>query len=176
MDSDYMGTRHNIGFDVTDALAEDRGVSFDSDKYAHVTTTKFKGKTLVLIKPTTYMNLSGKAVNYWMQKEKVPLERCLIVTDDLALPFGKLRLRAKGGDAGHNGLKDIIEVKGTNVFPRLRFGIGNDFSRGGQVDFVLGKWGDNEKKDLDAHVKRAVDAIKSFVSIGMPRTMNQYNT
>ncbi|MBT8196408.1 MAG: aminoacyl-tRNA hydrolase [Bacteroidia bacterium] len=175
MDAEYMDTRHNVGFDVTNALAEDRGVSFDSDKYAHVASAKFKGKTLVLIQPTTYMNVSGKAVSYWSQKEKVPLERCLVVTDDLSLPFGKIRLRPKGGDAGHNGLKDIIEVMGTNVYPRLRFGIGNDFDRGGQVNFVLGKWNDTEKKDLDTHIKRATDAIKSFVSIGMPRTMSQYN-
>ena len=175
MDSDYMGTRHNIGFDVADALAEDRGVSFESDKYAHLASAKFKGKQLIFIKPTTYMNVSGKAVNFWSQKEKVPLERCLIVTDDLSLPFGKIRLRPKGSDAGHNGLKDIIDTMGTNVYPRLRFGIGNEFNKGGQVNYVLGKWNDTEKKDLDAHISRAVNAVKSFVSIGITRTMTEYN-
>lgn len=170
-----MGTRHNVGFDVTDALAKDRGVSFESDRYAHIASTKFKGKQIILIKPTTYMNLSGKAVNFWTQKEKVPLERCLIVTDDLSLPFGKIRLRPKGSDAGHNGLKDIIETMGTNVYPRLRFGIGNEFNKGGQVNYVLGKWNDEEKKDLEAHINRAVNAVKSFVSIGIGRTMTEYN-
>ena len=175
MDAEYMGTRHNIGFDVTNALAEDRGVSFESDKYAHISSAKFKGKNLILIKPTTYMNVSGKAVNFWSQKEKVPLERCLIITDDLSLPFGKIRLRAKGSDAGHNGLKDIIETMGTNHYPRLRFGIGNDFNRGSQVNYVLGKWNDVEKKELNAYIERAVNAVKSFVSIGITRTMTEYN-
>ena len=175
MDNDYMGTRHNIGFEIANALAEDRGVSFEPDRYVHMCTAKFKGKTLILLKPTTYMNLSGKAINYWSQKEKVPLERCLILTDDLALPFGKIRMRAKGGDAGHNGLKNIIEVMGTNIFPRLRFGIGNNFEKGMQVNYVLAKWSSDEDKDLKIHINRAVEAIKSFVSIGIGRTMTAYN-
>jgi peptidyl-tRNA hydrolase, PTH1 family len=172
---DYEGTRHNIGFEVVDFLANEAGVKFVSDRYASVAEIKHKGKTLVLIKPTTYMNLSGKAINYWMQAEKIPVENLMVILDELALPFGKIRLGPKGSDGGHNGLKHIQETLGTSSYPRLRFGIGNEFGKGYQVNYVLGKWSDEEKKTLNERVKIAADAIKAFAFVGLSRCMNDYN-
>ncbi|MFT4755102.1 MAG: PTH1 family peptidyl-tRNA hydrolase, partial [Salibacteraceae bacterium] len=138
--SEYSETRHNIGFKILDELASSSGIFFEPEKLASKAILKNKGRQIILIKPNTYMNLSGKSVNYWMQKEKVPIERILVITDDLALPFGKLRLRGKGSDGGHNGLKNIQLVLGQNNYARLRFGVGSEFNPGSQVDYVLGKW------------------------------------
>ena len=181
---EYAFTRHNIGFLIADAFAgsllkdDEKKVSpklFSTDKLAMVNQSRFKGKPLVIIKPTTYMNLSGKAVNYWMQSEKISVENILIVTDDLALPFGTLRMKKKGSDGGHNGLIDIISALGTNDFPRLRFGIGSEFSKGKQVDYVLGKWNTDEQKVLTERIDMAIQMIKSFISIGIDRTMSDFN-
>ena len=172
---EYHNTRHNIGFTILDALAEASNVVFGSNRYVDQALVKFKGRQLILIKPTTYVNLSGKAVNYWLQKEKIPIENLLIVLDDLALPFGTLRVRAKGSDGGHNGLKSINETIGVKNYARLRFGIGNEFSQGKQVDYVLGKWEYAEEKLLTERVKRCGEIIKSFATIGLAHTMNQFN-
>ncbi|MBK5286174.1 MAG: aminoacyl-tRNA hydrolase [Bacteroidia bacterium] len=178
---EYAHTRHNIGFDVADsltkALAKDESEKniFSDRRYAMVSYARFKGRHLVIIKPTTYMNLSGKAVNYWLAQEKIDRENLLVVTDDIALPFGKIRIKKQGSDGGHNGLSSIIETLGTNEFPRLRFGIGENFQRGGQVDYVLGKWTDDEKKMLPEKITVAVDAIKNYVTIGMEKTMTLFN-
>ena len=172
---DYENTRHNIGFDALDELASTSNVSFSSGRYADHATIKFKGRTLILIKPTTYMNLSGKAVHYWLQHEKIPLDRLLVITDDLALPFGTLRLKAKGSDGGHNGLKHIQQILGTPNYARLRFGIGNGFPKGHQVNYVLSKWTDEENTELQSLIKKCSEIVKSFVSIGPARTMNQFN-
>lgn len=180
---EYSFTRHNIGFEVADALALElnkvEGSSaaklFHTERLASVYEGRFKGKTLMMIKPTTYMNLSGKAVNYWMQAEKIPVSNILVVTDDLALPFGTLRLKKKGSDGGHNGLSDIIETLGTNEFARLRFGIGSDFPKGKQVDYVLQRWSKQEEALLSERIEKAVQIVKSFVSIGIDRTMSDFN-
>lgn len=172
---EYTNTRHNIGFQVLDALAKASNTAFKDSRRAFKAEIKHKGRTLVLIKPTTYMNLSGRAVNYWLQKEKIPIENMLVITDDLALPFGKIRIRAKGGDAGHNGLKNINETLGSSKYSRLRFGIGNEFSKGQQVDFVLGEWDDDEVKMLPERIELCTSAIKDFSVIGIQRIMNQYN-
>lgn len=174
--SEYDETRHNIGFEVLDYLAKENDLKFKSDRLADVAEMKYKGKTLVLVKPTTYMNLSGKAVNYWLQAEKIPVENCLVIVDELALPFGKIRLGPKGSDGGHNGLKNIQEVLQTTNYPRLRFGIGSEFNKGNQVNYVLGKWNDEERKTLQERVKIAADAIKAFAFIGLSRCMNEFNT
>ena len=181
---EYAFTRHNIGFLIADAFAEsilkedEKKTSaslFSNDKLAMVNFSRFKGKPLAIIKPTTYMNLSGKSVNYWIHSEKIPVENMLIVTDDLALPFGTLRMKKKGSDGGHNGLTDIIASLGTNDFPRLRFGIGNEFSKGRQVDYVLGKWSGDEQKLLGERIDMAIQMIKSFIAIGIDRTMSDFN-
>ncbi len=172
---EYADTRHNIGFVIVDALVNDLKGKFETERLASVARVKYRGRTLVVIKPTTYMNLSGKAVKYWLDKEKIPLNNLLVVLDDIALDKGVLRMKKKGGDAGHNGLTDIIEKLGTNEFPRLRFGIGNDFARGYQVDYVLGRWSSSEVKLLIPRVEKAVEMIKSFVTLGIDRTMNLYN-
>lgn len=172
---DYENTRHNIGFDALDELASLSNVSFSSARYSDQAIVKYKGRTLILIKPTTYMNLSGKAVHYWLQQEKIPLDRLLVITDDLALPFGTLRLKTKGSDGGHNGLKHIQQILGTSNYARLRFGIGNEFPKGRQVDYVLSKWVEEEKKELPALLSRCSEIIQSFVSIGPARTMNEFN-
>ncbi len=173
---EYAGTRHNIGFDVVDHLASEAGVKFRNDRLADVAEIKHKGKTLILVKPTTYMNLSGKALNYWMQAEKVPVENVLVIVDELALPLGKIRIGPKGSDGGHNGLKNIQELLKTTEYPRLRFGISNQFGKGQQVNYVLGKWSDEEKKILSERVKIAAEAVKAFAFIGLQRCMNEYNT
>ena len=172
---EYRDTRHNIGFNVVDALAKDAGVSFQDKRYGFIANISIKGRQLVLLKPSTYMNLSGNAVRYWMQQEKIPLENVLIIVDDLALPFGALRLKPKGSDAGHNGLKHIAATLGTQEYARLRFGIGNDFPRGHQIDFVLGRFTDEDMKTMSERVSVAVDMIKSFCLAGMAITMNQFN-
>ena len=159
---EYHETRHNIGFMVADALAKEAGTAFKDGRYGFTTTLSIKGRQLILLKPSTFMNLSGNAVRYWMQKENIPLENVLIVVDDLALPFGTLRLKGKGSDAGHNGLKHIAATLGTQNYARLRFGIGNDFPRGGQVDFVLGHFTDEDWKTMDERLKMAGEIIKSF--------------
>jgi len=172
----YTGTRHNIGFNVLDAFAEASDTFFEHKRYADVAYVKYKGRILVLIKPMTYMNLSGKAVDYWMKKEKVDVDKTLIIVDDLALPFGTIRLKDKGGDGGHNGLKSIIEILGHQNFIRLRFGIGNNFGKGYQVDYVLEKWNEDEFKLLPERIKKMTGAVKNFASIGIERTMNFFNS
>ena len=173
--SEYENTRHNIGFNVLDELAKQESLSFENLRYGAVAEYKFKGKTLVLLKPSTYMNLSGKAIRYWLQQEKIKPENLLVIVDDLALPFGSLRMRQKGSDAGHNGLKNIQEIFGHNNYARVRFGIGDNFSRGKQVDYVLGKWTDEERAGLYEGIDLAIQMIKGFVTIGAARTMSQYN-
>jgi PTH1 family peptidyl-tRNA hydrolase len=172
---DYQHTRHNIGFDVLDALAKASNICFQDNRYGSVTEYRFKGRTFVLLKPSTYVNLSGKAVNYWLQKENIPIENLLVILDDLAIPLGTLRLRSKGSDGGHNGLKNINEVLGRNDYARLRFGISSDFPKGYQVDYVLGKWTKDEEKILNERMPLAIDIIKGFGTIGIQLTMTQYN-
>lgn len=172
---EYTNTRHNIGFIIADALAMDSKASFKTERLADIARLKYRARNIVLIKPSTYMNLSGKAIKYWLNKENIPIENLLIVTDDLALPTGTLRLRAKGGDGGHNGLINIIEQLGTSSFSRLRVGIGDNFAKGYQVDFVLGKWTKSEEEIMIPKVKTAVEIIKSYVYLGGARTMNLYN-
>lgn len=173
--SEYAQTRHNIGFRVLDALAKASNLVFEDKRYGAVTTLKVKNQTLTLLKPSTYMNLSGNAVRYWMNEKKIPLENILVVVDDLSLPFGQLRMRPGGSEAGHNGLKHISSVLGTQQYARLRFGIGNDFSRGGQVDFVLGEFTDEDLKTMDERLELAGEMVKSFALSGIQFTMNHFN-
>lgn len=173
--AEYDKTRHNIGFDVLDAIAKDKKASFESAKLATKTEVTHKGKKLILIKPTTYMNLSGKAVRYWMNELKIPKQNVLIIVDDLALPVAKLRLKGKGSDAGHNGLKSIQELIGGNDYPRLKFGIGDDFRAGQQADFVLSKFSTNERIDMELSIDVAVKMVYSFVFAGLQNTMNNFN-
>ena len=173
--AEYDGTRHNIGFRVADALAEAAGATFEDHRYGFVSRFRVKNAELVVLKPSTYMNLSGNAVRYWMQKENVPVERLLVVCDDLSLPFGKLRMRQGGADGGHNGLKHIAQVLSTQTFARLRFGIGNDFPRGGQVDFVLGHFSDDDLQAMPERIALATDAVRTFCLAGVQTAMNQYN-
>jgi len=171
----YENTRHNVGFKVLDKLIEKSETNFKADKLGNVVKYKFKGRTLVLLQPSTFMNLSGKAVNYWMQKEKISIDNVLIITDDLSLPFGTLRLKGKGSDAGHNGLKDIAATLNTTKYARLKFGVGADFSIGKQVDYVLSDWNATEKITLDERLNMACNFIKGFATIGLNRTMNEFN-
>lgn len=173
--AEYLDTRHNIGFTIADGLINDLGGDFDLQRLAYVAEGSFKGKKIYVIKPTTFMNLSGKAVNYWMKELKISPENVLVIVDDLALPLGKLRLKLQGSSAGHNGLKSIEEVCGGQNYARLRFGIGNDFPKGRQVDFVLGKFDKSENKELPILVNRAVTIIKSFVTVGPALTMTEFN-
>lgn len=172
---EYKNTRHNIGFDVVDYLAEKLSIKMDIDKQAYIGQGKYKGRVIYLIKPTTYMNLSGKALNYWMKALNIPVDNTLTILDDLAIPYGAIRMRAKGSSAGHNGLKDIETCLGTNVYPRIKFGIGDDYPRGKQIDFVLGKFTNDEKIDLSGLIEHAGNMALSFCSIGLPQTMNQMN-
>lgn len=172
---EYTNTRHNIGFKALDALASASNVVFSPGRYGDTTELKHKGRTLILVKPMTFMNLSGKAVNYYMQKEKIPADRILIITDDIALPFGKIRIRAKGSDGGHNGLKNIQDLLGTNKYPRMRFGVGDDFPKGTQVNYVLSNWSPEEEIALSERLTKVSEAILSFPSIGLERTMNFFN-
>jgi peptidyl-tRNA hydrolase len=174
--AEYAETRHNIGFMVLDAFAKASNTSFSTLRYGSLAEVKVRGQHVWLLKPSTYMNLSGKAVNFWMREERIPIERVLIVLDDLALPLGTLRLRKQGSDGGHNGLRHINETLGTQEYARLRLGIGSDFGRGQQVDYVLGAWDSDEQKELPFVLDKAVEAAKAFVSIGVDRAMNQYNT
>jgi PTH1 family peptidyl-tRNA hydrolase len=173
--AEYAHTRHNIGFDVLDFFVAKHGASFQTERLADMTNFRFRGKTLVCIKPSTYMNLSGKAVKYWMDREKIPLKNILVIVDELALPLSKLRLKAKGGHAGHNGLKSIEETLGTTEYPRLRFGIGNEFPKGMQVDFVLGKWTVPEKIIVAKKIEKCTEAIENYVIAGPEHTMNSLN-
>jgi peptidyl-tRNA hydrolase, PTH1 family len=171
----YELTRHNIGFLTLDRLADEHQATFESDRLAEVAELKYKGRQIYLIKPSTFMNRSGKAVNYWLQQLKITVENCLIITDDIALPFGKLRMRAKGSSAGHNGLKDIEAVLGGSRYPRLRFGLGNEFPKGGQIDYVLGNFPESELQALPERMDKARAMIISFCTIGINQTMTQYN-
>lgn len=173
--SEYEGTRHNIGFDVLDELAKQEKLQFENLRYGAMASYKFKGRNLLLLKPSTFMNLSGKAIRYWMQQEDIKLENLLVVVDDLALPLASVRMRQKGSDAGHNGLKNIQEIFGHNNYSRVRFGIGDNFSRGKQIDYVLGKWDSKEQPELPQAIDIAIDMIKGFTTIGPAATMNQYN-
>ena len=173
--AEYANTRHNIGFKILDFLAESQEVSFEPNRLADVTRFKLKGRTFVLLKPSTYMNLSGKSVLYWLTKEKVPIENLLIVTDDLNLPFGSIRLKVKGSDGGHNGLKDIQEKLNTINYNRFRFGISNEYTKGRQVDYVLGEWTEEEESKLKERLEKSSELIKSFGLAGINITMNAYN-
>lgn len=173
---EYVDTRHNIGFSVLDAWAQASNTSFSTKRYGDVAEVRFKGHSFTLLKPSTYMNLSGKAVNYWLQQSKIPVERLLVVVDDMALPVGHLRLRKKGSDGGHNGLANIAQMIGTENYSRLRIGIGTHIGFGSQVDFVLGKWTPEEREELKPAIDKAIDAIKAFATVGVDRAMNQYNT
>jgi PTH1 family peptidyl-tRNA hydrolase len=172
---EYQDTRHNIGFTILDALAEASNVVFMDKRYGFIGEYKYKARTFLLLKPSTYVNLSGKAVNYWLKKEKVPIERLLIVVDDISLPFGTLRLRPRGGDAGHNGLISIQQTLGHHNYTRVRFGIGHEFHPSQQVDYVLGSWTPEEKKELPQKINLVHDMIRSFGTLGVERTMNLFN-
>ncbi|HET8753021.1 MAG TPA: aminoacyl-tRNA hydrolase [Salinimicrobium sp.] len=171
----YENTRHNIGFSILNYFAEKESLTFESAKLGDVATYKFKGRTFILLKPSTFMNLSGKAINYWLQKEKIPLENLLVITDDLNLSFGTIRLKTKGSDGGHNGLKDIQAQLGTTTYNRFRFGISNDFARGRQIDFVLGEWEEEEKAKMKERLEISTELIKSFGTAGVNNTMNIFN-
>lgn len=173
--AEYHGTRHNVGFDVADALAAKHGVPFQSGRLADIAEIRFRGKLLILIKPTTYMNLSGKAVKYWLDKEKVPMEHLLVILDDIAIPLSKLRLRASGSDGGHNGLKSIQESLVSTDYPRLRFGIGGNYPKGRQVEFVLGKWSADEVPVVQKKIAAAAEVIESFAVRGLAIAMNEVN-
>ncbi len=173
--AEYANTRHNIGFKILDAFAEASNIFFSEDRYGSVAECRVKNQQLILLKPSTYMNLSGHAVRYWMQKEKIDVQNLLVLVDDLSLPFGTLRLRARGSAGGHNGLKNIQDLLNTESYARLRFGIGSDFSRGAQVDYVLGEWTAEETKLLAERLDISSDIIKSFCLQGVERTMNAYN-
>lgn len=173
--SEYANTRHNIGFKVLDYIANQEGISFQSVKLGDVAELKIKGRTLLLLKPNTYMNLSGKAVNYWMEKEKIEKENLLVITDDLNLAFGTFRIKTKGSDGGHNGLKNIQLVLNSIEYPRFRFGISDAFKKGKQVDYVLGEWDDTEKETLKVRLELCTEIIKSFALAGLNTTMNLYN-
>jgi PTH1 family peptidyl-tRNA hydrolase len=172
---EYANTRHNIGFRMLDSLAAEEKISFADKRYGFVAEYKYKGRTFILLKPSTYMNLSGRAVNYWLQKEKITQDHLLVLLDDIALPFGTIRLKSKGSDGGHNGLRNINDVLGTQEYARLRFGIGSSFSQGQQINYVLGEWSDEEEKALPERLKLTSDLIKSFGTIGVERTMNFFN-
>jgi len=173
--SEYAETRHNIGFKIVDALAKASTSVFRPDRLGDACEVKFKGRTLILLKPSTYMNLSGKAVNYWMQQAKIPLENLLIITDDIALPTGVIRIRAKGSDGGHNGLKSINEVLGTLDYARMRFGVGNDFQKGRQVEYVLGQWTPQDLTSIAPGIDKATEAIKAFAVEPLSQVMTRFN-
>lgn len=173
--NEYVHTRHNIGFDVVMALVQKHGGSFRNDRLAYVAEIKIKGKILVCICPTTFMNLSGKAVKYWMDKEKIAIPNVFVIVDDIALPIERLRIRPSGSDAGHNGLTSLQEVLATKDYPRLRFGIGNDYPKGHQSDFVLGKWKKEEEPIVKLKIDRSIEAIETFALQGITAAMNQVN-
>jgi PTH1 family peptidyl-tRNA hydrolase len=171
----YDNTRHNIGFKIVDALVKDYEESFTTEKLGDLAKLKIKGKTVFVLKPNTFMNLSGKAVLYWMKKENILVENVLIITDDLNIDFGKIRLKGRGSAGGHNGLKDIQDKLNTGSYPRFRFGVGSDYRKGGQVDFVLGKWSDEEESALIERIPTSVKVVESFVNAGLSNTMNTFN-
>jgi PTH1 family peptidyl-tRNA hydrolase len=173
--NEYENTRHNIGFSVLDYLANQENLIFESARHGLTTTFKFKGRSLILLKPNTYMNLSGKAIQYWLQAEKIPIENLLVITDDLALPFGTIRIRAKGSDGGHNGLKSIQEILNRTDYARLRFGIGSEFNKGSQVNYVLSQWSSDENSALPERLQKCTDAVKSFATVDMGFTMSNFN-
>jgi PTH1 family peptidyl-tRNA hydrolase len=173
--AEYVNTRHNIGFKIVDFLAKKEGISFETVKLGALAEYKFKGRTLLLLKPNTYMNLSGKAVQYWMEKEKIPLENIFVITDDLNLSFGSIRIRPKGSDGGHNGLKNINLILNTQAYARFRFGISDEFKKGKQVDYVLGDWDDSEKTALPERLEVASEIIRSFGTAGLENTMTTFN-
>jgi peptidyl-tRNA hydrolase, PTH1 family len=172
---EYKDTRHNIGFTVLDAMALASNTSFTDKRYGAVAQVKYKGRELILLKPSTFMNLSGNAVNYWLAKEKIPVGNMLVIVDDIALPLGSIRMRHKGNDGGHNGLSHISMILGSNEYPRIRFGIGNSFRKGSQVDFVLGSWNPDEKKIVEERVLIVIDMIRSFAFAGTELTMTAFN-
>ena len=172
---EYKNTRHNIGFWILDALARASNISFSEKRYGEIAEMKYAGRTLILLKPNTFMNLSGRSVQYWMQKEKIERDKVLILVDDLALPLGKVRMRLKGGDAGHNGLKSIHEILGSQEYVRLRFGIGSDFPRGYQVEYVLGTWTTEEEAVVNSKLELCVEIIKAFVTMEVGQVMTKYN-
>lgn len=173
--SEYAHTRHNIGFDVVDAFVLKHGGFFQAKRLAEVAEVKWKGKIFTCIKPATYMNLSGRAVKYWLDKEKVPVENSLTIVDEIALPLDKLRLRKSGTDAGHNGLRDIQNILGTEVYPKLRFGVGNNFPKGMQVEYVLGKWDNEEMPVVKIKIEKCIEVIENFAAIGIDKTMSLVN-
>ncbi|MEX2597067.1 MAG: aminoacyl-tRNA hydrolase [Salibacteraceae bacterium] len=173
--TEYTETRHNIGFKTLDALSRASNVVFNPARYSDKAEVKHKGRTLILIKPMTYMNLSGKAVNYWLQHEKIPVDKLIVITDDISLPFGKIRIRAKGSHGGHNGLRNIEEIIGTQQYARLRFGVGKDFHPGQQVSYVLAPWSESEADELTPRIDIAKDALLSFTTSGLARTMSDFN-
>ena len=173
--SEYENTRHNIGFKILDYFAKKEGLTFKTDKLGDITTYRFKGRTFIFLKPSTYMNLSGKAVRYWMTKEKIPIENVLIITDDLNLEFGTIRVKTKGSDGGHNGLKSVQALLNTTKYPRFRFGISAEFSKGRQVNYVLGEWTSEESNILPERLEKSTELIKSFGTAGVSNTMNSFN-
>ena len=173
--AEYSETRHNIGFKVLDAFAKKEELTFEASKLGAVTSYKIKGRTILFLKPSTYMNLSGKAIRYWMEKEKIPLENLLVITDDINLPFGSIRVKTKGSDGGHNGLKDIIKVLGNANFARLRFGVGSDFVQGKQINHVLGDFAPEEQSEMPERLEKCTQMIKAFGTIGLGRTMSDFN-
>jgi PTH1 family peptidyl-tRNA hydrolase len=173
---EYEKTRHNVGFEILDIFAKVSNVTFETKRYGDIAEAKYKGKTFILLKPSTYMNLSGNAVNYWLQTEKIPQEKLVVVLDDLALPPGTMKIKGKGSDGGHNGLKHINQILGNSNYARLRFGIGSDFPQGLQLEYVLSKWSKAEYEALIPDFEIAVEAIKSFATDGLERTMNVFNT
>ena len=172
---EYRNTRHNIGFKILDAFAEASNISFSTERYGDIARVRVKNKQLILLKPSTYMNLSGNAVRYWKDKENIAVDNILVLVDDIAIPFGAIRLKGRGSDAGHNGLKNIAQMLGTDAYPRLRFGIGNDFPRGCQVDYVLGDFTLDERQKLPTRIDVAIDAMKTFCLAGLNNAMNTYN-
>jgi PTH1 family peptidyl-tRNA hydrolase len=173
--AEYVNTRHNIGFKVVDFIADNANASFETAKLGAIAEYSIKGRKLILLKPNTYMNLSGKAVKYWMDKENIAKENVLVITDDLNLPFGAIRIKAKGSDGGHNGLKNIQLILNTSEYPRFRFGISDEFKKGQQVDYVLGEWGEAEKDKLPERYKIAKEIVESFALAGLNETMNSFN-
>ena len=171
----YDNTRHNIGFKIVDAFVKEFDGSFETEKLGDIAKLKIKGKTVIVLKPNTYMNLSGKAVKYWMQKENIQVENLLIITDDLNIDFGKIRIKGKGSSGGHNGLKDIQDKFNTGSYPRFRFGVGADYSKGRQVDYVLGEWSAEEESAMIERIPTSVNAITSFINAGLANTMNEFN-
>ncbi len=171
----YHNTRHNIGFKIVDAFVKEHDGSFSTEKLGDIAKLKIKGKVVIVLKPSTYMNLSGKAVKYWMQKENIQVENLLVITDDLNIDFGKLRIKGKGSSGGHNGLKDIQAMFNSGSYPRFRFGVGSDYSKGRQVDFVLGEWNTDEESQMIERIPICVNAVTSFITAGLSNTMNEFN-